>query len=474
MLKKIQGLIKGIWSKDTARASICYLVASVIGQGVVLLSSGLFTRIMSKSDYGLVNTYATWVLVLNAVICLNVFITVRNAYIDYKEDYDSFVKSISTLIIISGLGFTVLLTVGARLILGANVGIQVLIACCQAVGLNLINLKLAAQAMKGEYRQRSLLMVFPNLIQIILSLILISVFSTHMYYARITTNSAVFLIIGCMIAVKIAVDAPSKINTDYWKYALIISIPSIFHTLSDLLLMQCDRLMLTEMAGAQETAEYSIVYNVGAIVIILYQAINGAWTPWFFKKADALKKEETRKYHDYYMLLFSVITVAILTISPELVKIISPSSYWGSMKYLGVLVVASYFVFLYAFFSTYLMFVKKTKQIAISTVIAAVLNVLMNYYLIPLYGGQGAAIATVASYAILFMIYFVGVGREGRSFFNIPMIWVYIAGIAGYSVIFQLIIDHWYLRYPVLLATVGIIWLLRGRKIVKELKDNKS
>ena len=75
-------------------ASLYYVIGNVIGQGCVLLSSIIFTRIMSKDAYGLVNTYAAWVLVLNTFIGLNLFITVRNAYLDYKEDYEAFQSSV--------------------------------------------------------------------------------------------------------------------------------------------------------------------------------------------------------------------------------------------------------------------------------------------------------------------------------------------------------------------------------------------
>ena len=91
--------------KKYLTASIYYVIGNVIGQGVVLLSSGIFTRMMSQEAYGLVNTYAAWVLVLNTFIGLNLFITVRNAYIDYFEKYEEFVSSV---LLLSLLAFVVL------------------------------------------------------------------------------------------------------------------------------------------------------------------------------------------------------------------------------------------------------------------------------------------------------------------------------------------------------------------------------
>ena len=65
MFKKIQKFVNMVLKQEYAKASIYYILANIVGQGVVLLSSAVFTRMMSKVDYGLVSTYSTWVLVLN-------------------------------------------------------------------------------------------------------------------------------------------------------------------------------------------------------------------------------------------------------------------------------------------------------------------------------------------------------------------------------------------------------------------------
>ena len=132
-------------------ASLYYVIGNVIGQGCVLLSSIIFTRIMSKDAYGLVNTYAAWVLVLNTFIGLNLFITVRNAYLDYKEDYEAFQSSVLLLSLLSGVFFTGVIVGGVR-ILGIHTEISViLIAAIQAMSLHTINFQMAVWSMENRY-----------------------------------------------------------------------------------------------------------------------------------------------------------------------------------------------------------------------------------------------------------------------------------------------------------------------------------
>ena len=469
MFEKIQRFIVTILKQEYARASIYYVIANILGQGIVLISSAWFTRMMSKAEYGLVSTYSTWVLVLNTFICLNLFITVRTAYVDFKDDYDNYNSSVLLLSILCGIVMTMLIigiTSLGRLKFGTY---EVLLACVQSVALNIVNYMLAVQAMKNEYRQRTFMMIAPNWTHTIFSVVLMFVFVQNLYLAKIAGNAFGLLVFGLACAVLIFRKARPRIIKEYWKYSLKISIPSIFNTLSDLILMQCDRLMLTSLAGTEETAEYSVIYNVSSIIVAIYQAINGAWLPWFFGKVKNNKAEDIKKYQGYYMLLFSVFSCGMMTISPELIKIMSPRNYWGGIRYVAPIVVASYLIYLYAFFSSYLLYEKKTGRIAINTIIAAVLNIVLNYVFIPEYKAVGAVIATVVSYVVLFLLHLIAVVRKGKNYFSYAKTWFNFACVVMYGVLFNLVKDFGIIRYLLFGIIVIIIYWGMGKTIINEI-----
>ncbi len=202
----------------------------------------------------------------------------------FYDDYDNYNSSVLTLSILSGIIITIIIVTITQLF-DMQVGIEeVLLACIQAVALNVINYMLAIQSMKNEYKQRTFMMIAPNWTHTILSIVLMLIFVGNLYMAKIVGNVVGLTVFGIMCTVVLFRKASPRIIPNYWKYSLKISVPSIFNTLSDLLLMQSDRLMLTTMVGAAETAEYSVIYNVSSIIIAVYQAINGAWLPWFFAK----------------------------------------------------------------------------------------------------------------------------------------------------------------------------------------------
>lgn len=472
MLKKIQELIKVLSKYEYAKASVYYVIANIIGQGIVLLSSALFTRMMSKADYGLVSTYSTWVLVLNTFICLNLFTSVRTAYVDFREDYDNYNSSVLTLAILNGIVMTVLI-VAFIAISGIDFGIaEVLLVCIQSVALNIVNYMLAIQSMKNEYRQRTFMMIAPNWTHIILSVVLMLMFTENPYMAKIAGNAVGLTIYGVACAGILFHKAKPRIIPAYWKYALRISVPTIFNTLSDLILIQCDRLMLTSMVGAEETAEYSVIYNVGSIIVAIYQAINAAWLPWFFERVKEDDRNRTKKYQGYYMILFTALSCGMMTIAPELIKIMSPQSYWQGISYVAPIVIASYLIFLYAFFSSYLLYQKKTVRIAVNTIIAAALNIVLNLYLIPQYKAVGAVMATVISYVVLFILHLAAIIRDGKQFFSISDMFKNVLGLTVFGVVFYFTRDYWLIRYVIFLLTVLMVYIVHGRKMIKEFMGN--
>lgn len=467
MPKKIQKFIKSSLSQEYTRASVYYVAASIVGQGIVLLSSSVFTRLMSQEDYGLVSTYSTWVLVINTFICLNLFITVRNAYIDFKDDYDRYNSSVLLLVLVSGVLITGLI-VGGCMFFEADFSIEeILFACMQSIALNVVNYMLAVQSMKNQYKQRALLMILPNWGHTILSIIFILTFTQNIYLAKIAGNSLGMLFFGGICVAALIRKSAPKIILRYWKYALKISIPSIFNTLSDLILIECDRLMLTFMVGAVETAEYSIVYNAGSIILAIYQAINGAWTPWFFKKISQKDGKAIKKYQSYYMLAFTVFSCGMMTIMPELIKILAPENYWKGIRYAGPIVVASYLIYLYAFFTCYLTYQKRTGTIARNTIISAALNLILNYIWIPQYKSVGAVMATVASYLTLFLLHYFTLGKNRKLFFAVDAMWRQIVMVAVYAAVFYFTKDLYLIRYGVFIVFAVVIAARYGKEIFK-------
>ena len=92
----------------------------------------------------------------------------------------------------------------------------------------------------------------------------------------------------------------------------------------------------------------------------------------------------------------------ILGIS-EIIKILSPPDYWH-FEYVVPFVIGSYIMLMYSMQLSVVYYRKKTGVVSAIVSLSAVINIVLNYLLIPRYGGVGAAYTSVVSYLFIFIV----------------------------------------------------------------------
>ena len=132
----------------------------------------------------------------------------------------------------------------------------------------------------------------------------------------------------------------------------------------------------------------------------------------------------------------------------------SDSTYWESIYIVCPAILGVYFTFMYTIPAQIEYYLKKTKYIAIGTVVVAVVNVVANVILVPRFGYQAAVYVTVGTYILYFVFhmviaYFI---TSKQLPFNIKSISLYILCVCMLCVIMQICADNWVLRYPICLV----------------------
>jgi O-antigen/teichoic acid export membrane protein len=138
-------------------------------------------------------------------------------------------------------------------------------------------------------------------------------------------------------------------------------------------------------------------------------------------------------------------------------------NFYKSLKYLAALP-RGFFIFLYSFPAIYEFYNAKTKLISIGAICAAIINIVCDLIFIPLYAGTGAAIATLISFAFLFIFHEI-IARFVIQNYDYKFT-IYLKGlvpVVAVSAIFYVMQDFWYIRWG-LGAVLGIYLL---RRIIK-------
>ncbi len=188
------------------------------------------------------------------------------------------------------------------------------------------------------------------------------------------------------------------------------SYPLILASISGVLLSFFDRFGLTKMKGLEYAAIYGFGFKIAnTIKIVVISSIQMSITPIIFKKMNDPDAKEFYKNTFFIISLFVLFTILLISIfSYELINIFATNKAF----YLKSIYVISIISFSFLFGSMKdvviigLHIKKKTKIIGSILVVVALINFVLNYLFIPLWGIYGASISTLLAQMIFFIIVF--------------------------------------------------------------------
>lgn len=206
---------------------------------------------------------------------------------------------------------------------------------------------------------------------------------------------------------------------DLMKVMIRYSLPFIATDISWFLIHSSDKYMIERMIGTAELGIYTAASKVPLMVSSVVSIFTQAWS------ISAVKEYETENDKQYYSNVFNYYIIINFGISIFLVSIIKPfmSVYVGadfsdSWHYVPLLIVATIFSSLAAFLGTFYSAIQKTTIIMWSTILAGIINVVLNYIFIDIIGIWGAIIGTVSAYFLLFIVRIKNISRYLQVYFN--------------------------------------------------------
>ena len=164
------------------------------------------------------------------------------------------------------------------------------------------------------------------------------------------------------------------------------------------MLTYTDRLFVTNMISLGETGVYSVGNQFAMPILLLAQAFNLAFLPWLYKKLEHDKDEEkimiVRLTYAYFVVIIAIALVWT-TISKPLISFIVGKEYHGAEIYVFWLSMGYAFTGMHMMVVNYIYYYKKATSYAFVTTAVIILNVVLNYILINVFGSVGAAQATM-------------------------------------------------------------------------------
>ena len=395
------------------KSGIWYTIANVSIRAVAIITTPIYTGMLTTADYGRANTYNSWIDVFNVFACLCVVYSIGRAKLDFADKFDEYMSALQGLSSSFGLILLVLAFIFREALAGwihyevpLAVGLFAYLCVSPSV-------EYMMQKCRYEYRYKEniLISVITCVGQVALSITLMLAFSDARYIGKILGVILPTAIMGIVFYIRFIVQGKVFYNRQYWTYALKIGLPMIPHALALILLAQMDRIMIKDILGDADSGLYIFGYSFATLLMIFTNAIGQAWLPWFNETLFAGNREKIKSIQKKLVMLGCFLSFAFIVAAPEALMLLSISNntYWIAKYVVPPIVLGTLAQYFYTNYVNVEIFLKKTPVIAAGSCAAAGINYLLNALFIPRYGYIAAAYTTLASYLVLMVMHYVTV-----------------------------------------------------------------
>lgn len=444
------------------KASLWFVICSCLQKGISVITVPIFTRILTPEQYGVYSVYQSWYSIVLVFATLYLYAGVfNNGMLKFENDRDSFQSSLI------GLSFTVtsILTILYLLfhefwnnLFGMNtlLIVAMLIECFCSVGFSFWS---ARQRFDYKYKKLIIVTLTSSIIAPILGVIgVLLATNENKAEFRILAYVLVQIIFGGYICIQSFRKGRKFYSFEYWKYALSFNLPLIPHYLSQTVLNQADRIMISKMVGSDKAAIYSVAYSSAMLMTIFTQSINNSFVPWTYKAIKDRNYLSLRNVANALLILVGGISLILVLFAPELIYILAGDEYVEAVKIIPSVAGAVFFMFLYPLFCNIEFYFEKTKFIMVASSLAAVLNIALNYYAIGKFGYLAAGYTTLICFIIiciahyLFMIKVCNQNSIPLSIYDFKFILLFSIGYLVIILLISFTYDHMFFRYFIIIT----------------------
>ena len=382
MLQKLRNRIAAI--PAGVMASMAYTVCSILQRCLSMFTMPLFTRLLTTEQYGQYNVYLSWMNILTIFITLNLaYGSFSKAMVTYEKDRHGYIAAIQNITLLLA-GVFLLLYLPFREFWNPLLELPtelVLLMVAEIVLQNALLCWYGHRRFTYQYKSVVAVTLLVALSSPALALVLVTN-TAEKGVARIIGYAVVVIAVGFACFVYQAIRGKGGTKGEYWKYALRFNIPLIPYYLSQVVFNQSDRIMISHMSGTDKAGIYSVAYTLATILTFVLNSINGSYVPWFYGKIKEGKGAENKAMAN---------GISALMAGPgytEAVWVVPP-------------VAMSLLLLFYAQLFINVEFYYEQKSLLVwGSIGAAVLNVVLNWLLIPVFGFVAAGYTTLASYVV--------------------------------------------------------------------------
>lgn len=397
---------------STIKHSFVYSLGNIALKGMGIITLPIYLNYLTKSEVGIFGLLDITINIIAEVLLLgqaNSIILFENKK-EYDDKKNSIFFTITSFVILINLLFVLFAELfGTSLIsiskstrdLSSYLHFIIYISLVRVLN-NLFLNKLRAEEKSKLYTFLTFLKITFFIALIFYTVVHLRLSVVGILYSYLISEIIVLLFILPVMIKKMSV----KIEMSALKEALKFGTPLIFTSIGIMVLNLSDRYLINLFINLEEVGTYDIAYRIAGIVnMFLILPFNQAMLPSAFKEFNS---NSNSRYLSKLMTYMCFVTIwGGLTISvfgKEIILILGNENYVRANVYIPFIVLAYILSAMRNVASNGLLFAEKTYIVALITIFAAILNIILNIFLIPIYGTIAAAYTTLISFAIFYLV----------------------------------------------------------------------
>lgn len=295
----------------------------------------------------------------------------------------------------------------------------------------------------------------------------------HLPEIRLWSAGILNVAVAIVLFVYILVKGKAFLDFSVWKPTFLVALPLIPHYLGSVVLSSTDKIMIGQMIGEDKAGIYSLAAILSAIGVLLWRALSVTFAPFVNEKLGKRDFVQIRRSVKPLLTMVGLVCVIAALAAPEIISILATDEYLAGVYVVPPIAAGIFIHAQYDVFSAVSFFHKKSVRIMVATVTAAVVNIVLNYLFISLFGYIAAGYTTLISNLILSGMHYYNTRKiEKEKIYDAKFSLLSAIAVSLLCLASNLVYGYSILRYLIILGML-IIAVIKSKTFVKAIIEMK-
>lgn len=398
-------------SNNLAKNTAIYTLGNVLPTAVQFLLLPVYLKYMTPEDYGIASSLNTLTSLLIIIFSLSLARSIYRLYYDYNDsERKEFIGTI-------GIGITIVSSIGLVIVFLMQGLIGKIFESIPFYPFYVYAILAAYFSLFQNVPKVYFVVKEKAAVFLILSIIQLVFTNAFIIYFVVYNNLGVegYLrgyLFGIIVPLPLFIFLFFKISKFTFKLSMLrnairFSLPTIPNQIIVWVISLSNRIFIERYYTLADVAIFALAFKITSLILIFATSFKKAYDPYFYKVANSLnldKKTVLEKSNNLYLVIILFVTFVISFISRELVLVFFENKYYEAIYIIPILSFGFFVDRAQGILNLSFYQEKNTQYVMYISFLGAIVNIGMNFVLIPLFSIYGAAFASLITYIAIFIV----------------------------------------------------------------------